>query len=176
MDSKLVGSAKEEKCLEELKEIVKKNSEEFENFEWLLDDKFLLHFVRGKKYKIAKASIALKNYIRIRKHQYKPLFLQLDNFEESTIGIRNGAVSVLRHRDAFERTIVVINFTFWPDDMTVDQFTQALVLVTEECWNCQKVETQGVQLIVDLCSFGWNHLKMFTPSVVYKCVNIFWAS
>jgi len=170
----------EQECLAALKTIMSEKEQDYkwEEFIWLLeDDRFLLHFVRGRKYDPTKAAVSLKQYFHVRRVQYKDLFLGLKDPHLEVI-LQTGVLGVLKTRSSTGHVYGTLRFPLWtdPPNMQWDDFTKSVVYLGEEIWNDEEIEKSGVSFIIDLQDFGMSHARIWGPWQAYKAVNVFFSS
>ncbi|KYB28392.1 Retinaldehyde-binding protein 1-like Protein [Tribolium castaneum] len=90
-------------CLEQLREWIRKN-QDIENCR--TDDRFLLRFLRVKKYSIHMAEQTLLKYLNFRK-RFKEFMYGLDHLKSPLIS--NGYIFVSPFRDANGRRVIIYN-------------------------------------------------------------------
>ncbi|XP_077519330.1 alpha-tocopherol transfer protein-like isoform X2 [Amblyomma americanum] len=159
-----------EKCLSELRELIKADS----SLDWPTDEKFLVKYLRVRKYNVKLAFEAINKYFRVRKNS--PEFfknLTPSNACYETAILENHLVMISKHRDPHGRAVAMMKLGAWNTDICsiTDLIRVALVMAE---WTLLDEETQirGVAGVFDLKGLTLHHLAYLTPFLLRKLAYI----
>ncbi|GFT54839.1 clavesin-2 [Nephila pilipes] len=159
-----------EKCLAE----VKKRIEEEPNFQPLMDEEFLIRFLRAKKYNVDRAFNTLKNYYSFKSrysgivtdftpHDLKFVF-EMDKVLVSPKRARNG-----------EGILIVFIGSFDIDKCTIEQHLAASLIGAEIGMETEGSQVCGSHCVIDMQGMTFRKLKhYFQPSfvsLVARCIQ-----
>ncbi|CAL1300593.1 unnamed protein product [Larinioides sclopetarius] len=147
------------KAMEEFKKLIEKEKKLVS----IMDEDFLIAFLRARKFNVKKAFKLLQNYWQFRK-EYRYIYDETD--AESVMKlILKPILGVLRYRDRKGRVVLVFKVGLW--DPEIDVFEQVFRAVTGVLIHSSSYEaTQvcGYRIIFDLRGLSWKQMKMCTPS------------
>ncbi|XP_035709918.1 alpha-tocopherol transfer protein isoform X2 [Folsomia candida] len=165
-------TSRETLCLKELKLLIKESDEQdLADFGPFLNDRFLLHFVRGRKFRAKEAFATLKNYIKVRRDKFPEIFKPL----QPSKSLRHKNIAkILKNKDDQGRLVIIGYTKHWdPKTCPADDLIGEISLYIDELMNIEDVERLGIVLILDLSGYGLKHAKIATPSQMHKLVSIF---
>ncbi|XP_077557972.1 alpha-tocopherol transfer protein-like [Haemaphysalis longicornis] len=145
-----------------------------ELFDCPKDEKFLLKFLRARKYEAEAAFRSIKNYFRARRDN-PDIF---DDFVPSAIPYdavcrKNRLVTASTQRDALGRGVVLIKTGAWDGSIcSVYEFISCCFMVVEWLLLHEDVQKRGVVYILDYQGLGLHHLTQFTPLLIRRLVHI----
>jgi hypothetical protein len=142
------------------------------------DEKFLIRFVRGKKYDAEAAHETVRKYYTLRKKNPKIFRIAYPSYEPVKELLEKNAVMKLKHNDPEGRAFVVWNFPKWdPEQHNLDHMAAALVLVLEELLLFSvDVQINGVVIIGNDETLSLAHMKHFSPGRVKSILQILQGS
>ncbi|KAK8772876.1 hypothetical protein V5799_012591 [Amblyomma americanum] len=159
-----------EKCLSELRELIKADS----SLDWPTDEKFLVKYLRVRKYNVKLAFEAINKYFRVRKNS--PEFfknLTPSNACYETAILENHLVMISKQRDPHGRAVAMMKLGAWNTDIcSITDLIRAALVMAE--WTLLDEETQirGVAGVFDLKGLTLHHLAYLTPFLLRKLAYI----
>jgi len=142
------------------------------------DEKFLIRFVRGKKYDVEAAHETVRKYYTLRKKNPKIFRIAYPSNKPVRELLEKNAVTKLKHNDAEGRAVVVCNIPKW-DTAThnLDHMLAAVVLVIEELLLFSvEVQINGIVILVNYDGLSMSHVTQFTPGRVKSALQILQGS
>ncbi|XP_030762846.1 alpha-tocopherol transfer protein-like [Sitophilus oryzae] len=158
-DLRETESAKVE-CLKQLKIWIQQNTD-IENC--LMDDNFLLRFLRVKKFSIHMAQQTLLKYLNFRK-RFKPFFYELGN-NDAKINelLTNGYIYVSPVRDSKGRRVVIYDLSkFDPKKYTGTDMARAHVMTYEILLMSEENQILGVTHVADVRAINASFVTLFS--------------
>ncbi|OXA38292.1 Alpha-tocopherol transfer protein [Folsomia candida] len=158
-------------ALAELKCRIQKD-EKIEPYSDILDDKFLMGFLRGKKWDVDKAMICLQHYIKMRTVKYKN-FTKL--YRPSTVKfLDKGVLNLLKHRDPHGRLVLLAQINKWsPSEIPADEaIATALFIVDEGIRSFLSTGNECVA-IFDCAGITFAQARNATPKKIILLIDMF---
>lgn len=138
------------------------------------DEKFLLMFLRAKKYRVEDAFKVFQNYIRVR--QDVPDFfrdLTPANAPLRKISHENHLVMTSADGDAHGRGVALLRIGAWnPTMCSLTDLIRGTLILASSCFYEDSSQIHGVAAIVDLEGLGFHHFRQLTPSLLIKLAHI----
>ncbi|KAH7968492.1 hypothetical protein HPB52_008984 [Rhipicephalus sanguineus] len=138
------------------------------------DDRFLLKFLRARKYNAEAAFKTVQKYFRARQN-YPAIF---SDFSPSgmlydKIMRENKLLAVSSKRDALGRAVLLVKTGAWDTSIcTLDEFTKACLVLAEWMLLDEEVQKHGIACVFDYKGLGLHHLTQFTPFTVHRLVHV----
>ncbi|XP_033640783.1 alpha-tocopherol transfer protein-like [Asterias rubens] len=136
------------------------------------DERFLLRFLRAKKFEVDRAFKSLVKYYEL--HKKHPDFFK--DYKKSSVKhvLDDGMPLVLASRDKEGRPIVVLRTINWdPSRYSVLDIVKALFMVLEDLVEDEEAQVTGINLLVDLEGMGTQHVMQMGPNIAKKVTSIF---
>lgn len=138
------------------------------------DEKFLLMFLRAKKYRVEDAFKVFQNYVRVR--QDVPDFfrdLTPANAPLRKISHENHLVMTSADGDAHGRGVALFRIGAWnPTMCSLTDLIRGTLILASSCFYEDSSQIHGVAAIVDLEGLGFHHFRQLTPSLLIKLAHI----
>ncbi|KAK8780186.1 hypothetical protein V5799_018473 [Amblyomma americanum] len=160
----------EERCLSRLRQLLAGD----ESLDCPTDDKFLIKFLRARKYREEEAFKTIQKYFRVRKSSeeyftdFSPATVPL-----STVIADNRLMMVSKQKDPEGRTVGLLRIGLWNTGICplLDLARTALIMAE---WTLLDEETQirGIVCVLDLRDLHIMHLAHFTPLFIKKAAHI----
>ncbi|XP_037505549.2 alpha-tocopherol transfer protein-like [Rhipicephalus sanguineus] len=138
------------------------------------DEKFLLMFLRAKKYNVEEAFRVFQNYIRARRDV--PEFFR--DVTPASVRLReicheNHLVMTSMEADALGRSIALMRLGAWDPTMcSFIDFIRGTMALTSSNFYEDAAQIRGVAAIVDLEGLGFHHFRQLTPALLIKIAHI----
>lgn len=150
--------------LKEMKSLIKREPD----FNPCMDDKFLLRFLRAKKFNVEKAFKKLINYYTF-KAKYSGI---ASDFKPSDIAhvldIRE--IAAMEYRNTNYVGVAYVNLGEL-DDVPADDLFAAMLVLSEVGLLPEATQLFGYSLIIDCCSLGFRSAKKLTsPTFIYRFI------
>jgi len=142
------------------------------------DEKFLIRFVRGKKYDAEAAHETVRKYYTLRKKNPKIFRIAYPSYKPVKELLEKNAVMKLKHNNAEGLAIVTWNMPKW-DTTTynLDHMLAALVLVLEELLLFSvEVQINGIVILANYDSLSMSHMTHFSPGRIKSVLQILQGS
>ncbi|CAL8074537.1 unnamed protein product [Orchesella dallaii] len=135
------------------------------------DDKFLLRFLRARKFEINNTMALIKRYYDMRLKNTE-LFENL--CPESISHVLSQEIQiVLEKRDSQQRHVFLFRAGKWnPDIVSLDDIFRSNYIFLEEMTSSEETQICGVTAIVDFDGMGFNQARQFTPRHAIRMVQI----
>ncbi|XP_038051776.1 alpha-tocopherol transfer protein-like isoform X2 [Patiria miniata] len=136
------------------------------------DERFLLRFLRAKKFEVDRAFKALVKYYEL--HKKHPNFFR--DYKKSSIKhvLDDGFPLVLSSPDSEGRPIVALRTIHWDtNNYGVLDIAKAVFMVMMDLVEDEEPQITGVNLLVDLEGMGAQHVMQMGPNVAKKLTAIF---
>ncbi|XP_022083427.1 alpha-tocopherol transfer protein-like isoform X2 [Acanthaster planci] len=136
------------------------------------DERFLLRFLRAKKFEVDRAFKALVKYYEL--HKKHPDFFQ--DYKKSSIKhvLDDGFPMVLSSPDPEGRPIVALRTINWDtNNYGAVDIVKALFMVMEDLMEAEEAQITGINLLVDLEGMGTQHVMQMGPNLARKVTSIF---
>jgi hypothetical protein len=137
-----------------------------------LDSKFILRFLRFKKFSIPPTTEALERYLVLRKyaHEGKQIHQNFDFTEKSLLKLLDaGVIFPLQERDSKGRRVIFYRpkaFDVYKDHR--DDIIRIGGTVFETILENEEDQIRGVVHIVDGSGLGFNYLTLYTPQEGFR--------
>ncbi|ODM90665.1 Retinaldehyde-binding protein 1 [Orchesella cincta] len=137
----------------------------------LQDDKFLIRFLRARKFDINKTVSLINHYYNMRLENAE-LFENL--CPESVSHVLSQEIqAVLQKRDSQGRQVFVFRAGKWdPDLVSLDDIFRSNYIFLEEMTSSEETQICGVTAIVDFEGMGFYQARQFTPKHAIRMVQI----
>ncbi|XP_071804672.1 clavesin-1-like [Asterias amurensis] len=138
------------------------------------DNKFILRFLRAKKFDSSEAFKVMARYFDIR--QKKPCFLGNISAENTNIqqALLGGFPGVLSKLDPFGRRILVIFVASWEEWLfSYLHILQALVLSLEFMLEDEETQINGFNFIIDWTGVTFKQVSNLSPALMKLTVEVF---
>ena len=113
------------------------------------DDKFLLRFLRTKKFDVERASTLFVNYHKYR-HKHAPLLGELTP-QAAQATMSNGMMSVLPGRSKDGCRVLVAKLSEWdPDKLTPGDMMKMMLVVMDRLLEDDETQVNGITVIEDM--------------------------
>ncbi|KAF8778638.1 Clavesin-1 like protein [Argiope bruennichi] len=153
-------------ALEELKKLIKQDKKLVS----IMDDNFLLAFLRARKFNVKKAFKLLQNYWQFRK-EYRYIY-DCSDFDSVKEVILKPVMGALTHRDRKGCLVLVFKVGLWDPEVDVyEQVFRAVTGVLVHSITYPATQVCGYRMIFDLRGLSWKQLKMCTPSNILLMVR-----
>lgn len=166
-------SIKDQKCLITLRNMIQEsNNELLIKNTWEFTDDFLLRYIRSRNYHVNSAFERLQNHMYIRRIKNPEVYARL--YPSAVYdALENGGARVLRGRDDKSRHVLLVRLSEWnPDEICVDDFLLAVMLLGWEMLGCKETQLNGMVILIDGTGFGLKHARQGTPSNVQKYADL----
>ena len=141
-----------------------------------LDSKFILRFLRFKKFSIPATTEALERYLVLRKysHEGKQVYQNFDYSDQSLLKLMDaGVIFPLPQRDEQNRRVIFYRpkaFDVYKDHR--DDIIRIGGTVFETILENEEDQIRGVVHVVDGGGLGFSYMTLYTPHEGYKiCKN-----
>ncbi|XP_035708307.1 alpha-tocopherol transfer protein-like [Folsomia candida] len=163
--------ANHNKILDQLKDEIKENSK-LSPFSEVLDDKFLIGFLRGKKYKVDDTIKCLEHFIRMRCVKYKYI---INSFSPSTaIMVNKGVFNILKEKDPLGRVVGVAHVNAWDtSQVSIEDAIATTVFFMDEGIRSVFPTCNEIVLIFDLKGFSFDQARRLTPRMCILAIEMF---
>ncbi|XP_072028001.1 clavesin-2-like [Amphiura filiformis] len=152
---------------------LKKRMEQRSDIKFCHDERFLLRFLRAKKFEVERAFNSIVKYHEL--HIKHPDFFK--DYKPTAIKhvLDDGFPMVLSQLDEEGRPVIAMKAVgSWdPKKYSVVDIAKAVFMVMENLVEDDEVQVNGVVLLVDLDLIGPSHAITFSPSVAKKLTTIF---
>ncbi|CAN8026923.1 unnamed protein product, partial [Ixodes persulcatus] len=140
----------------------------------LTDEKFLVKFLRSRKFRVHDTFKIIRNYFRARSEQrdlFEDLLPSHIKFDE-VIG-ENKLITILKECDQQGRGIVLLKTGVWnPSICTMQEFFRAFIVTVEHLLLDEIFQIAGVVTVVDEGGISLTHFCYFTPFVIGKFIKL----
>lgn len=135
-----------------------------------MDDKFLLRFLRARRFDYDGAFQLICDYYRLYKTNQE-LFVPIEKlkclFDFNVISAVESGKSILGE------TVFLLRLGKWnPRKLSFDDIISASIISMVKIIQDDVAQINGVVCAIDLAGFGWNHLRKFGPSQAKKVIHI----
>ncbi|KAL3196226.1 hypothetical protein MRX96_015530 [Rhipicephalus microplus] len=158
-----------EECLERLRRLIKEASLHVPS-----DEKFLLMFLRSKKYNVEAAFRVFQNYVAARRDI--PEFfrdLRPENIRLREICHENHLVMTSTEPDSLGRSMALMRLGAWnPTMCSFNDFVRGVLTLASCNFYEDLAQIGGVAGIVDLEGLGFHHFRQLTPGLLIKLTHI----
>jgi len=125
------------------------------------DDQFLLAFLRANSFNQAASLSMLSKYLRIRKE--RPQYFATSHPDLARDTLASGIVTVLPHRDAMGRRVLVFRVNRWePAKTSREEVFSAMILFLELLAREPETQVSGIAALVDMSGLCWGHWKQLS--------------
>ncbi|KAH8026333.1 hypothetical protein HPB51_019572 [Rhipicephalus microplus] len=138
------------------------------------DDRFLLKFLRARKYDADAAFKTIQKYFRARQ-SYPAIFGEFSpsRMLYDTIMRQNKLLAVSSKRDGLRRPVLLVKTGAWDTSIcTLDEFTKACLILAEWLLLNEEVQKRGIVCVFDYKGLGLHHLTQFTPFAVQRLIHV----
>lgn len=166
----LIGHADHRDKMREMRECLLQDSEVTELKDGVLEDEFLLKFLRARTFDVKRAVHSIKLYLNARK-THPEIFTPASKLGPA---FASGIVGVLpdKNLDSGE-TILITRPGCWdPDSLPFDQYTAATAISLEVAAMEEQTQKNGLINIIDMTGFGWKHLKNYGPAQAKRTADV----
>ncbi|XP_075545607.1 alpha-tocopherol transfer protein-like isoform X2 [Dermacentor variabilis] len=159
-----------ERCLSQLRQLIDADT----SLLWPTDEKFLVKYLRCRKYNVELAFNAMRKYFRVRQNSpefFKALTPYTASYEN--VILDNHLIMISKHRDPMGRAVAMMKLGAWNTSICpVTDLVRAALVMAE--WTLLNEETQirGVVGVFDLKGLSISHLAHFTPFLLGKLAHI----
>ncbi|XP_075743038.1 retinaldehyde-binding protein 1 isoform X2 [Rhipicephalus microplus] len=158
-----------EECLRRLRLLIKEASLHVPS-----DEKFLLMFLRSKKYNVEAAFRVFQNYVNARRDV--PEFfrdLRPENSRLREICHENHLVMTSTEPDSLGRSMALMRLGAWnPTMCSFNDFIRGVLTLASCNFYEDLAQIGGVAGIVDLEGLGFHHFRQLTPGLLIKMTHI----
>lgn len=154
------------KALEEFKKLIKKEKKLVS----IMEESFLMAFLRARKFNVKKAFKLFQNYWQFRK-DFRYIYDQTDptSVKEFILKPHMGA---LMHRDRKGCVVLVFKVGLWDPEVDVfEQVFRAVTAVLIHSIGYPATQVCGYRMIFDLRGLSWKQMKLCTPSNILLMVR-----
>jgi len=125
------------------------------------DDQFLLKFLRATSFNQAAALSMLSKYLRARRE--RPQYFATSHPRLARDTLATGIVTVLPHRDAMGRRVLVFRVNRWePAKTSREEVFSAMILFLELLAREDETQVSGIAALVDMSGLCWSHWKQLS--------------
>lgn len=150
--------ANRRQCLVEMKERL----QEINCEDSLLDEEFLVRFLRCKKFDVARAISVFEGYHAFRRDN-PCIFTDLSPSNVRHIW-DSGVIGALPHRDRKGRAVMVAFPGRWdPENHSLEDMMKAMVLQLEYLISTVETQINGIVLIADFTGFTFHQARSIRP-------------
>lgn len=138
-----------------------------------LDARFLLRFLRAKKFSLPMAQESLERYLLLRKSYNGQIFTNM-NIQLQPLGelLAAGYMFALPGRDALGRRIIMTRpRVFDPSRHINMELLKIHGLTYEVLMECEQNQIRGVVHVVDVAGVGMPYMTIFTPKEAARIVK-----
>lgn len=138
------------------------------------DDRFLLKFLRARKYDADEAFKIVQKYFRARQN-YPAIFGSYSPSEVlyDAICRENKLLAVSSKRDSLGRAVMLVKTGAWDASVcTLDEFTKACMILVEWMLFDEEVQKHGVVYVLDYKGLGLHHLTQYTPFAIQRLIHV----
>jgi len=171
--AKMLCYNKEQKCLTTLRKMITESNDELlVKNTWEFSDDFLLRYIRSRGYHLKSAFDRLQNHMHIRRRKNPEIFARL---YPSCVydALENGGARVLKSRDDKQRHVMLVKVADWnPDEVPVDDYLLALMLMGWEMLGFKETQLNGIVILIDGRGFGVKHARQGTPGNIQKYADL----
>lgn len=138
------------------------------------DRRFLVKFLRGRKYSVEAAMQTIRSYFRVRRDNpdiFEGLLPSRAYFE-AVLG-DDRLVTVLDDRDPQGRCIFILRPGAWNSDVCpLTDFIRTALLIGEHVLADPQTQVAGVVTVLDTKGLRLHHMRHYTPLFVKRMVHI----
>ncbi|XP_077519332.1 alpha-tocopherol transfer protein-like [Amblyomma americanum] len=159
-----------ERCLSELRELIKADS----SLDWPTDEKFLVKFLRSRKYNVERAFKTIQKYFRVRQGSPE-LFENLSpsNASYETAVLDNHLVVTSKQKDPQGRAVVMVKLGAWNTDICpVTDLIRAVLIAAERILMDEETQIRGAVGVYNLKGLSIYHLAHVTPFLLRKVAHL----
>jgi len=134
------------------------------------DTRFLLAFLRARKFDQERAFALVKNHYQVKSNNdwfigLKPTMVQ--------VFLEQGYLEILpdRNRDGCKVMVLRVG-ALEPDRYPVMEALKCMYLALIDISKDEETQVHGLQMIVDFKNSTWSHFTAFTPSVAKFCFSL----
>ncbi|XP_023232466.1 alpha-tocopherol transfer protein-like [Centruroides sculpturatus] len=136
-----------------------------------MDDKFLLGFLRARKFNLERSLQLLKNYYSIRV-KYSSIFKNLFPSKLESILPLN-ITRILPKPDQHGRIVILTEIERWnPSEVDILDVNRVLILLTDLMLNLHRTQVNGVVMIINTQGANIRHLLQYTPRFISKAIAL----
>ncbi|GIY21467.1 hypothetical protein CDAR_184561 [Caerostris darwini] len=130
------------------------------------DDDFLLHYLRVRKYNVARAFTQLKALVALKKKH--PLMFTNFSYDKTVKAAYDKDISVLPWRCQDGCAVLLVELDNWnPEELPVEEIKRASILYLAGSLRNLMIQINGFKVIYDLKSNPLRHVKYCTPKNLY---------
>ncbi|CAG0898826.1 unnamed protein product [Darwinula stevensoni] len=160
-------AARRDRDVQAFKDMIQKE----ESLDACLDDRFLIRFLRARKYNHDRALRMLKTYYAM-KAAYPTLFTQLQPSLLTSVWSQN-IYHGLTDQDDEGRSVSILQLGLWdPSVSSVEEMFRAVLACLEYASMDPSIQVCGVVGIFDCKGLAFHHAKHFTPSLAQKGASV----
>ncbi|CAG0898827.1 unnamed protein product [Darwinula stevensoni] len=142
-----------------------------DNLNACLDDRFIIRFLRARKYDYDRALRMLKTYYAM-KAAYPTLFSQLQPSLLAS-ALRQNIYHILPDKDDEGRHVFIIRMGLWDPNMnSMEEMFRAALTCLEYISTDTSTQVCGIVAITDCKGLAFHHAKHFTPSLAKRCAAV----
>uniref|UniRef100_A0A0B7AZJ9 CRAL-TRIO domain-containing protein n=2 Tax=Arion vulgaris TaxID=1028688 RepID=A0A0B7AZJ9_9EUPU len=151
---------------------LKKRLEKCPGLQSRMDVKFLVRFLRARKFDQEKTFVLVKNYYTARV-QHPEIF---DDVKPSRVQylFENGAFEVLEQPDINGCAVVIMRPALWNTEYYPStDISKAMYVFLSKVLENENVQVNGIHGVMNLGGFTMKHVAHFTPSLAKSMIQLF---